>query len=122
MDMEEDIVDPKTGKPRRHDGKDPWSLMPRGEALGRSDLGEHVPPVVGPAPEAIAPGGYALLLFVRERADQQGRYEALWVEVTAQDGDGFSAALDNQPTWIRGLAAGDAVRFEARHALAFKKS
>jgi hypothetical protein len=117
--MDDDILDSRTGKPRRHDGRDPWSLMPRAEALARSDLGAFVPPL-GDAPEAIAVGGYALLLFERQRADLQGRYEALWVEVTGADESGFAALLDNQPTWIRGLSAGDALRFEARHVLRFR--
>ena len=118
--MDDDILDARTGKPRRHDGKDPWSLMPREEALARGDLGEHVPALARGAPGAVSIGGYALLVFVRERADTQGRYEALWVEVTGADAAGYDAVLDNQPTWIRGLASGDAVRFEARHVLAFR--
>jgi len=118
--MEDDILDPKTGKPRRHDGKDPWSLMPRDEVRARSDLGVFVPP---DAPAEVGPitvGGYAQVVIVRERADIQGRYEALWIEVTGADGDGFAAVWDNQPTYVRGLASGDALRFEARHVLRFR--
>lgn len=118
--MDDDLLDTRTGHHRRHDGRDPWSLMSREEALARTDLGEHVPPLPQEAPGPIAVGGYVLLLFVRERADPQGRYEALWAEVTGADALGHDAVLDNQPTWIRGLAAGDVVRFEARHALRFR--
>jgi len=118
--MDDDLLDARTGHHRRHDGRDPWSLMPRDQALARADLGEHVPPIPADAPGPIAIGGYVLLLFVRERADLQGRYEALWAEVTGEDALGFDAALDNQPTWIRGLASGDALRFEARHVLRYR--
>jgi|GEM_PF-1619291 len=118
--MEDDILDPKTGKPRRHDGKDPWSLMPRDEVLARSDLGDFVP---NGAPAEVGPisvGGYAQVVIVRERADVQGRYEALWVEVTDAHDAGFSAVWDNQPTYVRGVASGDPLRFEARHVLRFR--
>lgn len=118
--MEDDILDPKTGKPRRHDGKDPWSLMPRDEVLARSDLGDFVPAGTPAEAPAISVGGYAQVVIVRERADLQGRYEALWIEVTGQDDSGFTAVWDNQPTYVRGLASGDALRFEARHALRFR--
>lgn len=118
--MDDDLLDARTGHHRRHDGRDPWSLMTRAEALVRRDLGEHVPSLPPEAPGPIAVGGYVLLLLVRERADLQGRYEALWAEVTGQDDLGFDAVLDNQPTWIRGLASGDAIRFEGRHVLRFR--
>lgn len=117
--MEDDILDPKTGKPRRHDGKDPWSLMPRDEVRARTDLGTFVPSGLPAEVGPITVGGYAQVVIVRERADLQGRYEALWVEVTGQDAEGFDALWDNQPTYVRGLASGDPLRFEARHAIAF---
>ncbi len=120
--MEDDIIDPKTGKPRRHDGRDPWSLMARDEVLARTDLGDFVPPAGADAPSAIAVGGYAQVVLVRERADPQGRYEALWVELTGTDETGFTAVFDNQPTWVRGLAAGDPLRLEARHILRFRRA
>ncbi len=115
--MEDDILDPKTGKPRRHDGKDPWSLMPRDEVRARSDLGDFVPKNVPEHAGTITIGGYVEVVIVRERADLQGRYEALWLEVTGLDGELYEAVFDNQPTWVRGVASGDVVRFEARHVL-----
>ena len=115
--MEDDIIDPKSGKPRRHDGKDPWSLLPRDEVLARGDLGDFVPAIPTGEVGAIAPGGYVQVVIVRERNDPQGRYEAVWVEVVGPIGDGWEGTFDNQPTWVRGVAAGDVVRFEQRHVL-----
>jgi len=118
--MDDDITDLKTGKPRRHDGKDPWSLMPRVEVLARADLGDFVPAGLPAGVGAITVGGYAQVVIVRERADPQGRYEALWVEVTGADEQGFAGVWDNQPTWVRGVSSGDPLRFEARHVLRFR--
>lgn len=119
--MANDIIDPRTGKPRRHDGRDPWSFMTREEALAATDeLGLHVPPLPSEAPPPVSPGGFVLLVVVRERPDPQGRHEAVWVEVTGADDDGFTGVLDNQPTWVRGLASGDTVRFQQRHVMRFK--
>ena len=114
--MEDEHIDPKTGKPRRHDSKDPWSLMAHDVALG-VELGPFVPPL--PTGEVGEPrvGDFVLVVMVRERNDPQGRYEALWVEVTGRDGGAFDGVFDNQPTWVRGVASGDAVRFEQRHVM-----
>ncbi len=118
--MEDDILDPKTGKPRRHDGKDPWSLMARDEVRARTDLGPFVPSDVPSELGPITVGGFAQVVIVREREDLQGRYEALWIEVTGQDEHGFEAVWDNQPTYVRGLASGDPLRFQASQVISFR--
>lgn len=114
--MEDDIIDAKTGKPRRHDGRDPWSLLDRDAARALPELDVKV---ASDAPTIVV-GGYVEVVLVRERNDPQGRYEALWVEVTGADESGFAGTFDNQPTWVRGLAAGDALRFEAKHVMRFR--
>ncbi len=119
--MEDDLIDPKTGKPRRHDGRDPWSFMTRHAVLAAGDLGPFVPPPPPGEPAEIQPGAYVQLVIVRERNDPQGRYEAVWIEVAGGEGDDFVGTLDNQPTWVRGLAAGDEVRFSRAHVLAVRR-
>ena len=109
--MDDDDIGEVGGKPKRHHGRDPWSVAARPDG---ADL-----------PNMPSVGDFVALQFVRERNDAQGRFEELWVEVTAVEvaADGtpeFAAALDNQPTWIRGLSAGDPVRFTAAQVLAVR--
>jgi hypothetical protein len=111
--MDEELID-AGGKPRRHDGKDPWSLVPLDEL--DETLRGLVPGRIEP-PQVLGEGDAVLLLFRRERLDLQGRHEALWVEVTSVEGASVEGVMDNQPTWIRGLASGDPIRFELRHVL-----
>ena len=85
------------GKPKRHHGRDPWSV-----ALRPGDMATPRVPNVG---------DFVAIELVRERNDLQGRNEELWVEVTAVNGERFEATLDNQPTYIRGLSPGDPVSF-----------
>lgn len=97
------------------DERDPWSLVPAGS--GR-DLGSHVPAAAVPTAAAVAalrPGDLVAVVLEREgRDDEQGRYERLWVELTEVLGDGrFRGELDNQPTFIRGLANGAALELGA---------
>jgi hypothetical protein len=113
--MDDDLTD-ATGRPRRHDGRDPWSLVPRELLEVDASLRALVPGAIA-APDSLAPGDVVLLLFTRERLDPQGRHEALWVEVEAVEGDEVQGVMDNQPTWIRGLAAGDPIRFAHGHIL-----
>jgi hypothetical protein len=90
----------EAGTRRRHDGKDPWHLAPA--------------PVAWPDP--IAAGDLVALRFVRERDDHQGREEELWVRVVGRaEGGGWTAELDNQPTYIRGLSDGAEVAFGPEH-------
>ncbi len=95
--MDDDELVDAGGKPKRHHGRDPWSI-----ALRPGDLA---------TPRAPSVGDFVALDLVRERNDAQGRHEELWVEVTAVNGDAFEATLDNQPTYIRGLSPGDPVSF-----------
>jgi hypothetical protein len=95
--VDDDELGEAGGTPRRHHGRDPWSIAPRPEAMA--------------TPRAPAVGDFVALELIRERTDWQGRSEELWVEVTAVDGDAFEGTLDNQPTWIRGLSPGDRVQF-----------
>lgn len=102
--MDEDELVDAGGKPKRHHGRDPWSVASR--------------PADMPAPRVPCVGDFVALEFVRERNDPQGRSEELWVEVTGADGHAFEATLDNQPTFIRGLSPGEPVRFalaQVRH-------
>ncbi|MBL8784191.1 MAG: DUF2314 domain-containing protein [Deltaproteobacteria bacterium] len=116
--MEDDIIDAKTGKPRRHDGRDAWAFVTREAARALGDLGPHVAPIRWDRdPGAPSVGGYALLVMERKSPDAQGRFEGVWVEVTGQEGERWEGVLDNQPTWIRGVSSGDKVAFGLDHVM-----
>ncbi len=107
MDDEGELTD-ASGKRKRHDGRDPWAVVARARVEAEAEIRQVVPGRVdGGEP---TPGDSVLIVLERLRNDPQGRFEAVWCEVTAI-GEDIEAALDNQPTWIRGISSGDVIRF-----------
>ncbi len=97
----------QNGRPRRHDGRDPWSLVARAEVLASPELLAALSDA--PAPTSLVPavGDTVAVLLRRERSDLQGRHEEVWLELTAGGGARLEAVFDSQPTYVRGLSAGD---------------
>lgn len=109
--MDDDLFDASSGKKKRHDGRDPWAAVTRARVLAEPELRAFVPgSIVADLPARWPPGAMVLILLERLRNDEQGRFEAVWCEVMDDDGRDLELVLDNQPTWIRGLASGDIVR------------
>jgi len=105
----------QNGKPRRHDGRDPWSFVPRARAV--SELAAFTTADPTRAPRAVVAGDAIAVLIERERHDTQGRYEEVWLDVEAVEGDVIHATFDSQPTYVRGVSSGDPVRLEAAAVL-----
>jgi hypothetical protein len=74
-----------------------------------------------PSTEAIAalrPGDEVKLIFEVEADDVRApNAERMWVEIRSRSRDSFEGRLGNTPAYIRNLAAGDPVSFEARHII-----
>jgi len=118
--MDDDIRDAGTGKPRRHDGRDPWVVLSRARVAGDATIREAVPGTIG-EPGEVATGDGVLVVLERQMKDAQGRHEAIWCEVMAVDAEGLDAVFDNQPTWIRGVSSGDPVRLTREQVLRVAK-
>lgn len=115
--MDDELVD-ATGKRKRHDGRDPWAVVTRERVLAETEVREVAPGRIdGDLGREIGVGAMVLIVLERLRNDPQGRFESVWCEVTAVDGDQLEAVLDNQPTWIRGISSGDPIRFAREHVL-----
>lgn len=86
------------------------------EALSRASANFHIPSRAERS--ALKKGDLAKLIF------EQSEGERMWVLVThAMDSDGFyTGKLDNYPTTITGLKAGDKVRFRPLHVIAIDKA
>jgi uncharacterized protein YegJ (DUF2314 family) len=72
--------------------------------------------------ESLRPGDIVKLMFrmiLRNPGSgvEQEKVERMWVGVTGRDGRGYVGALDNDPHYTKDLAAGDEIRFEARHVI-----
>ncbi len=121
--MDDDIRDAGTGKPRRHDGRDPWVVLSRDRVASDATVREAVPGSIAAIGEAgdVAAGDCVLVVLERQMNDAQGRHEAVWCEVMAVDADGLDAVFDNQPTWIRGVSSGDPVRLTLEQVLRVAK-
>jgi len=109
----------QNGKPKRHDGKDPWSLVTRAELAERDDA-RAVVSQLGVV-EQVAVGDAVAVVICRERDDTQGRYEEIWLEVT-NVGDDLVAIFDSQPTYVRGVSPGDALVLTREHVVAVRSS
>ena len=107
--MDDELTD-ASGKRKRHDGRDPWAVVVRERVLGDDQIREVVPGRIDAGDPSA--GQSVLIVLERLRNDPQGRFEAIWCEVVAVDGDRIEAVLDNQPTWIRGISSGDPITFE----------
>lgn len=125
--MDDDALDaPQNGRPRRHDGRDPWSLVTRAEAARdpaaraevTADLSRERPSEAG----LPAPGDAVAVLLRRDRNDAQGRFEEVWLEVTAVDGEAIAAVFDSQPTWVRGVSSGDPLTLGPEHILTIRQA
>lgn len=114
----------QNGRPKRHDGRDPWSLLtrdavaaePEARAASTVDLGREV---------GLATAGDAVAVMLkRERDDTQGRYEEIWLEVTGVDASTtpttLQAVFDSQPTYVRGVSSGDALTLTSAQILAVR--
>lgn len=64
--------------------------------------------------ERLLPGDLVKLIFLQTGG---AAVERMWVEVTSIRNDGYEGRLDNDPTQIPGLAAGETVSFEPRHVM-----
>lgn len=116
-----DNEDTPSAKPPRHDGRDDYHFLARDEALSLAgQLGDYVPPLPPQVPAAPRTGDFVQVIMVREGPDVQGRHEALWVEVSSVSEDVVEGTLDNQPTWVRGVAAGDRVTFARAQVVRLK--
>lgn len=107
---------------RHAERRDAWSLVPL-DAVPAEGLGPHVPDAPPPAAAVrggLAVGALAAVVVRREAsaAEVQGLYERLWVEVVGRDGDRYRGALENQPTFVRGLSNGDPLTFGPEHVFA----
>ncbi|MCC6624162.1 MAG: hypothetical protein IT385_23125 [Deltaproteobacteria bacterium] len=109
----------QNGRPRRHDGRDPWSFVSR-ERVGATPPGTTSADLTVAPPEP-QPGDVIVVVIERERQDAQGRYEELWLEVEAVDGDTITALFDSQPTYVRGISAGDRTTLPRACALAVRR-
>ncbi len=86
-----------------------------------SALGDHVPEAAIPDEArrtSLKVGELAALVLTRESAfaDAYGKHERLWLEVIEVTAEGtYVGALENQPTFIRGLDAGTELAFGPEH-------
>jgi uncharacterized protein YegJ (DUF2314 family) len=64
--------------------------------------------------ERLLPGDLVKLIFIEREG---AAVERMWVEVVAVTDQGYVGRLDNDPTLIPGLAAGEEVVFEPRHVM-----
>ena len=110
----------QNGRPRRHDGRDPWLVVPRARVFAELPSSTTAPP--GVAPAIPAPGDLVSVLIERAREDTQGRHEEIWLEVVGLDGDTIHATFDSQPTYVRGISAGDALTIDMAHVLVTRKA
>jgi hypothetical protein len=69
--------------------------------------------------EKVRPGEVVKLIFAFESEDPKApRAERMWVQVESVDGHGsFTGRLDNDPKWIRDIAAGDLLSFKDIHII-----
>jgi len=96
----------QNGRPRRHDGRDPWTFVTRDRV--RAELARVTSADVSDAePPEVRAGDVVVAIVERARNDDQGRHEEVWLEVESVDGDTLSVTFDSQPTWVRGVSAGD---------------
>lgn len=107
MDDEGELTD-SSGKRKRHDGRDPWAVVPRARVEAEAEIRDGVPGRIEGGDPGV--GQSVLIVLERLRNDPQGRFEAVWCEIVAV-GEVIEATLDNQPTWIRGISSGDAIQF-----------
>jgi len=87
----------------------PWSL---------ADASERHAGAPGAEATAALQVGDAVKLAVVPR---DGLEERVWVRVTAVGAEELVGSLRNDPAELRGLHAGDEVRFERRHVLAITR-
>lgn len=109
----------QNGKPRRHDGRDPWSFVTRERV--RDALAETTSVDLRADPPEPRPGDVIVVVIERARNDAQGRHEELWLEVVSIDGDVITATFDSQPTYVRGVSAGDSVTLGRAQVLAVRR-
>ena len=109
----------QNGRPRRHDGKDPWSFVTRARVV--AELAHETSADLSVVPGAPQAGDVVSVIIERERHDAQGRFEEIWLDVEAVDGDAIVARLDSQPTYVRGVAAGDQVRLTQEQILSLRR-
>jgi uncharacterized protein YegJ (DUF2314 family) len=64
--------------------------------------------------ERLLVGDLVKLIFVQSGG---AAVERMWVEVTSVTERGYQGRLDNDPTQIPGLSAGEVVAFEPRHIM-----
>lgn len=64
--------------------------------------------------ERLQSGDLVKLIFKQANGEA---VERMWVEVTAVTSTGYQGRLDNDPTQIPNLAAGESLLFEPRHVM-----
>ncbi|MFO0744729.1 MAG: hypothetical protein U1F43_03510 [Myxococcota bacterium] len=111
----------QNGRPRRHDGKDPWSLATRAEVLADPERRAAVSVDLAREPTVPTAGDAVAVLIHRERNDVQGRFEEVWLDVVAVEGLAIQATFDSQPTYVRGVSAGDALTLDVAHVLSVRR-
>jgi uncharacterized protein YegJ (DUF2314 family) len=90
----------------------PWSLADAAERHALAPDTFRVPADAVTA--ALRVGDRAKLVVV----PRDGLEERVWVRVTAVGEDELEGILSSDPAELRGLHAGDSVRFERRHVIA----
>ncbi|MBO3102149.1 DUF2314 domain-containing protein [Cellulomonas fengjieae] len=90
----------------------PWSLADAGARHAAAPDTFRVPSDAATA--ALAVGDRAKLVVV----PRDGLEERLWVRVTQVGDPELEGVLRSDPVELRGLRAGDTVRFERRHVVA----
>ncbi|OYW82483.1 MAG: hypothetical protein B7Z26_03110 [Asticcacaulis sp. 32-58-5] len=70
--------------------------------------------------EAVQPGDSVQLVFRGHPGGQKWDVERMWVEVTARTDAGFEGNLDNDPSDMPQLKAGDFVRFQPFHVISIQ--
>ncbi|SLN46827.1 hypothetical protein ROA7450_02307 [Roseovarius albus] len=81
---------------------------------------ENPYPFFLPSPAELAGVGqedYVKILFRSTQPEPEYDAERMWVIVSERDGDDLIGQLDNDPSDIPGLSAGDVVRFNVHHIL-----
>ena len=90
----------------------PWNLADAAERHAQSPDTFRVP--ADAATAALRVGDRAKLIVV----PRDGLEERVWVRVTAVGDEELEGALSSDPVELRGLHAGETVRFERRHVVA----
>ncbi len=68
--------------------------------------------------DQLAVGNVVKLMFeLLEPVGDDPGAERMWVAITGIEDGVFRGALDNQPQYVKGLAPGDTVMFEAKHII-----